>query len=60
MSQNNFGNQQNMIQLNSIADIVAIGGFNPNKYLASSMPSLPYSQNVMPASFSINSMLIPS
>ena len=30
---NNFGQQNTMIQITNIADIAAIGGFNPNKYL---------------------------
>lgn len=25
--------QQNMIQINSLVDLAAIGGFNPNKYM---------------------------
>ena len=56
--QNNFGQQQNMMQLTSIADIVAIGGFNPNKYLTSSMPALPFSSNMMPATFNISGGLL--
>jgi hypothetical protein len=47
-----------MMQLTSIADIVAIGGFNPNKYLTSSMPSLPFSSNMMPATFNISGGLL--
>lgn len=31
---NNFGQQNTMIQITNIADIAAIGGFNPNKYLS--------------------------
>lgn len=35
----NYGQQNTMIQITNIADIAAIGGFNPNKYL--SPPPLP-------------------
>lgn len=31
---NSFGQQNTMIQITNIADIAAIGGFNPNKYLS--------------------------
>lgn len=35
---NNFGQQNTMIQITNIADIAAIGGFNPNKYLSPPAP----------------------
>lgn len=35
----NYGQQNTLIQITNIADIAAIGGFNPNKYL--SPPPLP-------------------
>jgi hypothetical protein len=34
-----------MIQLSSLADIVALGGFNPNKYLTPQPMQMPFYQN---------------
>lgn len=42
-----FGQQSSMIQITSISDIAAIGGFNPNKYL-SPMPPPPVYLDGMP------------
>jgi len=49
---NNFGQQNTMIQITNIADIAAIGGFNPNKYLSPQPPQpipLPGSSGAPPA-----------
>jgi len=49
--QNGFGSApqpNNFLQLTNIADIAAIGGFNPNKYLSGPPPPQPVFQFTAP------------